>query len=1717
MTRGVDPLAKAKQQVPEYDFVELICQGTRTAVYRAVETATQRSVVIKVLSQEYPSLAELLQFRNQYVVTKNLAIAQIVHPLRLVPYGNGYGLVMEDDGGISLQQYAQQRPPDLTTILHIALQLAGILHELHQHRVIHKDLKPANILIHPGTQHIKLIDFSVASLLPKEIQEIQSPSTLEGTLAYMAPEQTGRMNRGIDYRADFYALGVTLYQLLTGQLPFTSDDPLELIHCHMAQRPVAVEQLNPAIPTMVGALVAKLMAKNAEDRYQSALGLKSDLEQCWMQWRDRGEIADFALGQRDISDRFTIPEQLYGREPEVGALLAAFDRASQGTSELLLVAGFSGIGKTAVINEVHKPIVRQRGYFIKGKFDQFNRQVPFSAFVQACRDLIDQLLAESDAQLAAWKVQILDALGENAQVIIELIPELERLIGPQAPAPELSGTAAQNRFNLLFQRFIEVFTTRDHPLVIFLDDLQWADSASLHLIQVLMAEGQAQCLLLLGAYRDNEVFTAHPLMLTLDEIAKAGASCQTLTLQPLTFSSLNHLIADTLHIPAAGVHPLTEQVMQQTQGNPFFATQLLKALHQDQLIRFDYDAGHWQFGTVPIRKNDDVVEFLVQELQKLPAATQAGLQLAACIGNQFDLETLAVVSEQSMMEAAIALWPALQEHFIVPTNQTYKLFQAGETVEAEVAALANPGYQFFHDRVQQAAYSLIPPAQKQATHLHIGRLLWANTTAEQLSDRLFEIVGHFNAGLELITQLPERLQLAELNVTAGHKARVSTAYDTALKYCDYAEQLLPTDCWQRHSQLTRRLYEERTEAAFCVGDFAQMNAAIDLILQNSSNVLEQVRLYELKIKALLVQGETLSAISLGREILRELGVTLPETVTPDDIYQVVETTLADLGERSVEDLASLPEMDDPKMLAALSIMAGLGPPIFMAAPQLFPALASKTVKLFLEQGNCPLSAPGYADFGIVVSSVLHQLEVGYQFGQLALKMLDQFPLKAAQPMALLKVAAFTYFNRQPMKDAIALLQNAYLAAGETGDVVHISASAQFTVLYLTISGTATLDTIADTIQSYQPSLVSSQFLIRTVNVIQQTLENLVQVTAHPATLVGEFCDETQLLPALREEKEATILHILFLCKAMLAYTFGHSQAALDASIQGEAHLQGGTGMATIPFFHYYYALALLAVEATADPAQQVELRSQVEIHQRQLQLRAQAAPMNFQHLAGLVEAECQRVSGNISAAIEAYDCAIASAKDSGFIRDQALANELAAQFYLQWGKPKVAASYLQEAYYCYARWGAQAKVTDLETRYPDLLRPILQAPAPINGGWQPLSSMALSLPSERSLTPDNSRHPSIHQTFDFVSILKASQAISSTIQLEDLLHQLSQIILQNSGADRCVLILPNFEGSWQIRAIATLTGTDLCTLPLADQTVLPMKLIQYVKHQQKVMVINDCTSDRCQLMDSYPEGGHPKSILCLPLLHQGQLNGIIYFANQLSTGVFSRDRITTLELICTQAAISLNNAQLYEQLKQSELHLEQQVKERTQALEVANQELERIASVDALTQVANRRCFDQHLQREWQCHLRHQEPLSLLLIDVDYFKNYNDYYGHQVGDTCLTQVAQALAAVTQRSTDLFARYGGEEFAAILVRTSLQESLHVAELMQSAIANLAIPHATSPVKSTITVSMGVLSIVPTSENSIETAIAQADQLLYRAKKAGRNQYMSYQGNGLLTED
>ncbi len=1517
--------------IPGYTISEQLYAGSKTVVYRAIQISQQRSVIIKILRQEYPSFSDLVLFRNQYIITKNLDIPGIVRPVSLEPYQNGYALVMEDSGKISLRQYCQHQSLTLTDILEIARAMANILHYLHEHRVIHKDIKPSNILIHPDTQEIELIDFSIASLLPKEPQAMQNPNLLEGTLAYLAPEQTGRMNRGIDYRTDFYSLGVTLYELLTRQLPFLSNDPLEVVYSHIAKNPIPLDQINQTIPPVLSDLILKLMAKNAEERYQSALGLKYDIEQCQQQLERCGEIVRFKLGERDLCDRFMIPEKLYSREKEVQTLLNAFERISNGKTELILVAGAAGIGKTAVVNEVYKPITKQKGYFIKGKFDQFNSNIPLSAIAQALGDLMEQLLSESDSKIHQWRSQILAALGENGQALIEVIPELEKIIGKQPPIIELSGSASQNRFNLLFKNFLYTVATSIHPLVIFLDDLQWADQASLTIIELLMTDNQNSYLLLIGAYRDQSVTPTHPLMQTVSKMKKLGLALETITLDPLTSENINQLIADTLNCSEELAQPLTELIHQKAQGNPFFTNQFLKFLYTEDLIKFERKLGNWQCDLRGVRSltiSDNVVEFIAFQLQKLPQKTQKLMQIAAVIGNQFDWETLAVVCEQSPLEITANLWTSLQEGFILPTTQIYNFSYSQIPEELPRTNDILVSYHFIHDRVQQAAYSLIAPAEKSATHLKIGQLLLEGTPPEQQEEKLFAIVNQLNQGRELLVNENQRQELAQLNLRVGRKAQTATAYSTALEYFKIGIELLGNNCWEEKYHLTLNLATRAAESAYLHADFAEMERWAQTVWKNAKSLLDRIGISKVKIQALMAQNQPLRSVEIALEILANLGINIPPDPTTLEIQQVMSETRSLCEDKSMEELMNLPLMTDAEKQAALEILGLVIPPTTIAKPALFPFIVCQQVALSVEYGNSSFSAYAYVNYGFMLCG-LPNIQLGYKFGQLALALLERFQTKELEAKVLGSFHAFIGAWKHHARETLAEFLKTYHSGLETGDVEFSSYATCWYSLHSFFLGIY-LPELEREISIYsdfcrqikiEPIVVKNEML-------RQVVVNLIGGAEHPHCLSGEVYDTQTMIPIHQQAGDLTAIGLAYIYQVILCYLFEEFPQALENGTQAEVYLAIFPPLLIVPLYHFYSALTQLALYKTATESQQKVIFEQVDHHQEKMKYWAENAPMNFKHKYDLVAAEKYRVLGQKSQAIKLYNKAISGAKKNGYIQEEALANELAAKFYLDRGREQAAASYMQAAYYGYARWGALAKTNQLEAKYPHLLRPIL-AKKTIN--INPQETIAAPTLTTQKFSSTSSSSSSTSQFLNVASILKACYAISSELQHEQLITKLTAILMENAGATKCALILPSVP-EWQIEAIAILQEHDhqeyFPQAPLETSTDIPVSLIRYVRNTRETLAFDDINQIERWSSDHYIQSKKPKSILCLPILKQELMIGILYLENDHTIAAFTEHHQEILKLLTAQVSIAIENANLYH-------HLEQKVEQRTEELKQA--------------------------------------------------------------------------------------------------------------------------------------------------------------------------------------
>jgi predicted ATPase len=974
--------------LPDIEVLSQIYESANSLVYRGIFQTNQQPLILKLLKEDYPEPAELYRYQQEYEITRRLNLKETIKAYELRKYQNTQVMLLEDFGGESLKILQHDRPFSLLEFLHIAIQIAGALGKVHQQNVIHKDINSSNIVFNPQTGQLKIIDFGLSTLLSQENSSLKSSGDLEGTLAYMSPEQTGRMNRSLDYRTDFYSLGVTFYELLTNRLPFASVDPLELVHCHIAKQPIAPHEVNPEIPQIVSEIVMKLMAKSAEERYQSAWEIKADLETCLDRYQN-GAIQRFVLGCKDNSDRLQIPQKLYGREAQIEALLTAFDRTCQGPTELMLISGYSGIGKSALVREIYQPIAQKNGYFIAGKFDQFQRDIPYQALAAAFQELVRQLLAETESRLQHWQQQIQQALGSNGQVIVDIVPELETIVGKQQPVPELSPAETQNRLKLTLKKFIQVFCQPEHPLVLFLDDIQWADSATLQFLQSRMTDLTAQYLLVIAAYRDNEVSANHPAMLTLSEIEKQGTKINRLFLAPLNLNRVNELIADALKIDRALTQKLAELIWQKTQGNPFFIKEFLKSLDREKLLVFDPDAGCWTWNLEQIIARDitdNVVEFLAEKIQNLPASAQKKLQIAACIGKQFDLQIISNINETSPETVADELWDAMQAGLILPVGDEYKFLKTDrDAKEFKIT------YKFAHDRIQQAAYSLISPQEKPDIHWQIGQLLLQNTPQPILKQKIFDIVNQLNLGIQVINVQLERDKLAQLNLIAGKKAKASAAWEPAWNYLKIGRDFLSADSWLRQYDLTLALHVEAAEVASSCGQFEEMEKLASFVLEQATSLLDKVKVYEIKIQAYTVQNAPLSAIDTALSILRMLGIKFPNKPNKLDVlFELMKTKLA-LAGKQIEDLIDLPQMTDPYKLAAMRLLSRAGSAAYFASPELMGLILLKQVNLSIKYGNSSVSSYAYATYGLILSGeAVGDIESGYQFGKLALKMVDKF-------------------------------------------------------------------------------------------------------------------------------------------------------------------------------------------------------------------------------------------------------------------------------------------------------------------------------------------------------------------------------------------------------------------------------------------------------------------------------------------------------------------------------------------------------------------------------------------------------------------------------------------------------------------------------------------------------------------------------------------------------
>jgi predicted ATPase/signal transduction histidine kinase len=1456
-----------------YRITETLWNDERGGVYRAFRTGDGARVLLRSLDPERCRPSDLDRLRHEYEISSALELRGTVRAIALESHQGLPVVVLEDPGGVPLSRLIEG-PMDLDTFLPVAVQMAGALAELHGQGIIHRDLRPRHVLVDPQALEVKLTGLGLATRVPRERQAPRPPTLIEGSLPYMSPEQTGRMNRAVDSRTDLYSLGVVLYQMLTGRRPFEGRDPLEWVHCHVARAPPPITPLAPQVPSPVEEVVSKLLAKMADDRYQTASGLALDLERCREQWRAARRIDPFPLAQRDVPERLQIPQRLYGRGDEVTALLGVFERVAEtGSPALVLVSGYSGVGKSSLVHEVHKPILKRNGLFVEGKFDQYHRNVPYSTIAQAFRALVRDALAEGEARLSGWREELRQALGPNARLVVAIVPELEALLGEQPPVPELPLAEARNRFHLVFRRFLGVFARREHPLTLFLDDLQWVDTATLELLADVLAHPETRDVLAIGAYRDNEVSATHPLLAAIQGLRQAGVELHELVLAPLERVHLSWLVRDALRASPPEAEELAGLLAEKTGGNPFFAIQFLRSLDEDGLIRLDQRAMAWRADVAAARArgySDNVVDLMLQKLQRLAPEAQEAVAVAACVGNAFAGSTLAVLRERPEEETHRDLWGLVREGLLDRSGDRYR---------------------FSHDRVQQAAYALIPEAQRPGRHLRIGRLLLAHTPAAHLEERVFEIANQLNLGASLVTDRRELTRIAEIDLVAGRRAKASAAYAGAAAYVERGVGLLDDASWTTDADLAWGLHFELAQLEYLLGNRGRSQELIALLLAHARDEKERAAAYEFLVDLHTTQGDNDRAIETALRCLALFGIELSAHPDREEVQREYDELWRALGDREIERLIDLPRMTDGRTQAALGALAAPTVAAMFTDLNLLLQLSCRMVSLSLRHGNADASVVGYVWLGVTLGPVFGKYAEGYRFGKLAYDYVQRHRLQVLKPRIDICFGDLVNFWTKPLQTDLPYLREGFQASVELGDLTYACYCANHIVTVMITQGSPLQEVFAES-EARLEFVRQARYapVVDEIVSMQRFIQCMRGLTASLSTFDGPGFDEAAFEEHLREVRPLTVCWY-YILKLAARFMAGRPGEALEAAERARALLWSTPGHMQVPEYHYFRALALAASCADAPPDGRRRCLDALREHEAQYQEWAANCPENFGSKSALISAELARLTGEDLEAMRLYERAIRSARDNALTHNEGIACELAARFYRERGFEAFSGAYLVRARACYERWGAAGKVRQLERLHPAALQ--LRPTAP---------GAAIAVPPEQ---------------LDVLSLVKASQTISGEILLDRLVGTLLRVALEQGGSRRICLLLAEAGAPPRLEAEATETGSGLATWMRTSAEAgaagprLPESLVQYAWRTRETVILDDAGESAGRFSsDPYFTDRRARSVLCVPILLQAEPVGLLYAENELVAGAFTAARLEALRLLAAQSAISLENARL---------------------------------------------------------------------------------------------------------------------------------------------------------------------------------------------------------------
>jgi len=1678
--------------VEGYSILEVIYEGAKNRVLKGVDDKTGNTVALKIPAALIPSGTDLAILDKQFDLMSTLDVPGVPKALDRISTGQSMAIAMEHYEFPSLKTTAAKLRLTMPEVVAVFEKLSDILSQLHRNNIIHRDITPANVLYERETGQVVLIDYGSAIDIPLHSPKGVEPEIIEGTLHYMSPEQTGRINRPLDYRSDIYSLGVAFYEMLTGHLPFDSIDFGEIIHSHIAVDPIPPHERSADIPKPLSDIIMKCMAKDAVARYQSARGLHDDLHQCLSNLEKTGEIPLFTIGETDFSGKFIFPERLFGRAEEFQTLHSHYGKMVDGRNAIVMVSGHSGVGKTSLVQELNRNVATDYGYITYGKYDQYSRNTPYSALIQAFSFLIKQILTEDDAKIRKWKESILDAVGTNGSVMTDMIPELQVLTGKLPPVQSLAPADARTRLRTVFSSFIQAFGSREHPLVVFLDDLQWIDSSSLSLIELFGSMKVGSAILFVGAYRSNEVSESHPLTISLGEMKSKGTNIAELALEPLKQVAVKEFMADMLLQDPSNVADLSSLVFKKTEGNPLFFRTFLSALHDSSHINFNHDSNAWEWDIKAISDapyTDNVVEALRSRIETLPEESMEILKLGACTGSSFALDFLTRLSGLRRKEIAQLLKPAIAQGLVTSSRTYFELYS-----QEQADKLAFIVYRFAHDRIQQATYALLEEQRRPALHLKAGRMLMNLPEAEWSETHLFDVATHMKEGASLITDAAEQYAVAELVLRAGEKASQSTAFADAAELLDFARSILPDPAWGERYELTCDVHFEYAEALSLSAQYEEAEAMYDIITKNISRDEDVLRLYNIQVKQYHYQARFAEAVDIEFKGLALMGIDIPES--DEDLMPFFGGEAGRIAElledRNPDELFDAPENTDEMLTRKLELLFDIFADSYLIGRGLLCGVAAAVMaRLSMENGNNPMASVSYINYATAVCSIGADYPTGHAFGSVAVRLADKYSVPALQNYTYHLYALSVNHWQNELSTS-----HEYWAKASKLALASGSPYAGYVFLQLAhvlLASGAEIDTVEQQIGRSRQFLAGAGLdaIITLLNlIVSQPVKHLRGKTFSIETLDDEtfstekILEEFKELPFFTGSLYYSMLRVACLSGKILPLeTLQEWITVIDNTQQGQIILAD---------CHWFYALLLIEGREQANESDKPEYQELIDAEMERMRSWGELCDVNFQHKYALLRAENGRASNSQDDVIDLYDEAILKALDESFIQDAALAAEKAGRFWINRSKPYVAKSYIEQACIYYARWGATCKVDQLREQFREYLTQYGS------------SDLANSFQETMTMNPFVTGSWSFSEGLDLSSVIKATQAVSKNIVMEELGRDLVSIAIENAGASKGMLLVDSGGGfmiSSSMSNVAGIRTPGRAGIPYYDSEELSQAVVNYVIRTGRTVVLDDAPAEEQFAQCEYICSKKPASICCMPIKRQDEVKAVLYLENDITTGVFRQDRLQTLEILAAQATISMENARGYQELSDMNQNLEHIVWMRTKELHDKNDEmndknveLERLSTTDQLTGIFNRRRLDEELEREVGLCQRYQKSVAVILFDVDNFKLINDRFGHGVGDNVLIKIASVVTE-TVRKTDILGRWGGEEFL-VIVPEFAQKAEQIAEKIRAALE--AVDH---PLAETVTVSLGVA--LYREGDTASTLVTRADDALYQAKENGRN--------------